>query len=257
MYNTSVTNAQQGATVVTGDINLRGTVPPQVYVPPILSRQSEPVPHLPPPLPPAIPAAVPQPVPVPIPAPIPVPVPVPAPVTSLTLDDYTSRRHISSGSSKLLVGGSDGSGTRSVVKLLQQLGVHMVIDDMGTYDVHGQEMLGGKGWPEVVRPILETTYGADYEYADLTGQQKEFLRTEVGEMNKAHERKKRGGTAKFVDYGIKAPVSMLLVPAFRDIWGDGGGEAAGPVALQATGREHTRLLANSLALLPLTLALLL
>mmetsp|Transcript_6606 Transcript_6606/g.15912 ORF Transcript_6606/g.15912 Transcript_6606/m.15912 type:complete len:168 (+) Transcript_6606:417-920(+) len=38
-------------------------------------------------------------------------------------------------------------------------------------------------------------------------------------MNAAHERKKRPSSVSKVDYGIKAPVSMLLVPAFREIWG--------------------------------------
>jgi len=44
-------------------------------------------------------------------------------------------------------------------------------------------------------------------------------------MNSAHEGKKdrwrrqNNGDAKFIDYGIKAPVSMLLVPMFREIWG--------------------------------------
>jgi hypothetical protein len=48
----------------------------------------------------------------------------------------------------VVVGGSDGSGTRSVVALLEKLGVFMVVDDRGTNDVHGAEM---GGWPPVVR----------------------------------------------------------------------------------------------------------
>ncbi|GMI37782.1 hypothetical protein TeGR_g238, partial [Tetraparma gracilis] len=124
-----------------------------------------------------------------------------------------------SSASRLLVGGSDGSGTRSVVKLLQQLGTHMVIDDMGTYDVHGQEMVGGKGWPDVVRPVLDEVHNADYEFGSLSDGTKAFVRAELGKMNAAHERKKRPSAAGGVDYGIKAPVSMLLVPGFREIWG--------------------------------------
>jgi len=39
-------------------------------------------------------------------------------------------------------------------------------------------------------------------------------------MNSAHERKVRhNGKVDDVTYGIKAPVSMLLVPVFRKIWG--------------------------------------
>ena len=46
----------------------------------------------------------------------------------------------------LAVGGSDGSGTRSVVALLEDLGVNMVVDDRGTNDVHADEMGGWPGW---------------------------------------------------------------------------------------------------------------
>ena len=59
----------------------------------------------------------------------------------------------------LVVGGSDGSGTRSVVALLEKLGVFMVVDDRGTNDVHAEEM---GGWPPVVRPVLEAMHGANF-----------------------------------------------------------------------------------------------
>ena len=51
----------------------------------------------------------------------------------------------------LLVGGSDGSGTRSFVDLLLSLGVAMSVDDAGTMDVHGWEMEGG--WPPIVKQV--------------------------------------------------------------------------------------------------------
>ncbi|GMI20922.1 hypothetical protein TrRE_jg3600 [Triparma retinervis] len=139
-------------------------------------------------------------------------------VTS-TPSSYSSPVHIPSPQ-RLLIGGSDGSGTRSVVKLCQDLGVEMVIDDYGTYDVHGQEMMGGKGWPEVVKPVIEETSTGDYDFRSLSQPTRDLLRNEIGRMNQAHERKVRNkGTASSVTYGIKAPVSMLLVPAFREIWG--------------------------------------
>ena len=84
--------------------------------------------------------------------------------------------HIKSGKVKLLVGGSDGSGTRSVVDLLQSLGVTMVIDDTGTNDVHGAEMVNGKGWPDVVRPVLKETHSANYNVARLSQETVDFLR---------------------------------------------------------------------------------
>jgi len=51
----------------------------------------------------------------------------------------------------VVVGGSDGSGTRSVVALLEKLGVFMVVDDRGTNDVHAAEM---GGWPPVVSGLM-------------------------------------------------------------------------------------------------------
>ena len=56
-----------------------------------------------------------------------------------------------------MVGGTDGSGTRSIVALLQSLGVRMVIDDTGTNDVHAAVM---GGWPPVVLPALKVCVSA-------------------------------------------------------------------------------------------------
>lgn len=63
----------------------------------------------------------------------------------------------------LIVGGTDGSGTRGVVALLQQLRVPMAIEDRGTMDVHGAPYMVEGGWPAVVRPVLEWARGAGYE----------------------------------------------------------------------------------------------
>ena len=51
----------------------------------------------------------------------------------------------------LVVGGTDGSGTRRVVQLLTRLGVTVVSEDPETFDLHA-DLLGG--WPEVVTPVL-------------------------------------------------------------------------------------------------------
>lgn len=66
----------------------------------------------------------------------------------------------------LIVGGTDGSGTRGVVALLQRLKVDMVVEDGGTLDVHGAPYMAKGGWPQVVRPVVEWTHGAGYESAD-------------------------------------------------------------------------------------------
>lgn len=54
--------------------------------------------------------------------------------------------------SVLVVGGTDGSGTRRVVQLLTSLGVLIVSEDPETYDIHA-DLFGG--WPSVVTPVLE------------------------------------------------------------------------------------------------------
>lgn len=52
----------------------------------------------------------------------------------------------------LVVGGTDGSGTRRVVQLLTDLGTTMVSEDPETYDIHA-DLVGG--WPPLVIPVLE------------------------------------------------------------------------------------------------------
>lgn len=63
----------------------------------------------------------------------------------------------------LIVGGTDGSGTRGVVALLQRLNVIMVVEDLGTLDVHGTPYMASGGWPHVVRPVVEWAGGANYD----------------------------------------------------------------------------------------------
>lgn len=63
----------------------------------------------------------------------------------------------------LIVGGTDGSGTRGVVALLQRLKVPMVVEDLGTMDVHGAPYMAKGGWPMVVRPVIEWSQGTSYE----------------------------------------------------------------------------------------------
>ena len=52
----------------------------------------------------------------------------------------------------LVIGGTDGSGTRRVVQLLTNLGVLIVSEDPETYDIHA-DLFGG--WPKVVEPVLQ------------------------------------------------------------------------------------------------------
>ena len=66
----------------------------------------------------------------------------------------------------LLVGGSDGSGTRGMVDILKnELYVDFIIEDPATLDVHGQIMYDKRGWPELVLQVLNVTNGhIDYEF---------------------------------------------------------------------------------------------
>jgi hypothetical protein len=52
----------------------------------------------------------------------------------------------------LLIGGSDGSGTRGVVSLLERLGVPVIVDDPVSRDIHAAEIDGG--WPSLITPLL-------------------------------------------------------------------------------------------------------
>lgn len=63
----------------------------------------------------------------------------------------------------LIVGGTDGSGTRAVVALLQRLKVPMVVEDGGTMDIHGAPYMAKMGWPAVVQPVIEWAHGAGYD----------------------------------------------------------------------------------------------
>ena len=53
----------------------------------------------------------------------------------------------------LVVGGTDGSGTRRAVQLLAELGVPMVVEDSTTMDIHADMLKDG--WPGIVSPFLK------------------------------------------------------------------------------------------------------
>lgn len=88
-------------------------------------------------------------------------IPQPPPDDAPTETEAPSQPHLrkatvvepAASKSVLVVGGTDGSGTRSFVDLLNDLGVPMAVDDAGTMDVHGWEMDGG--WPPLVKKVSE------------------------------------------------------------------------------------------------------
>ena len=134
----------------------------------------------------------------------------------------------------LIVGGSDGSGTRAVVELLGRLGVPMVLDDVGTGDVHATSVVDGDGWPALVRLVLQATQSANYEWeTDLTYTQQVILQSAVqegiqqpyearGQTLRRQGEKQGMALAKGVAYGFKAPVSMLLLPVLEHVFSSRG-----------------------------------
>ncbi len=129
----------------------------------------------------------------------------------------------------LIVGGTDGSGTRRVVQILTELGVKMVSEDPETFDIHA-DLVGG--WPTIVKPVVKQMRSLDYdpaliasshprEYKKSTDEFRRLLNQVDRDSHKpTSHRLAIGGVlpkpsnveAKFIKYGFKAPVSMTLLP---------------------------------------------
>ncbi len=132
----------------------------------------------------------------------------------------------------LVVGGTDGSGTRRVVELLTLLGVTMVSEDPATYDIHA-DIVGG--WPPVVSPVLEHTRSVTYEVENIPDplrQSTKSMMQKIISLAQANSAKPQshvlavGGRldtppglprATGVSLGIKAPVAMTLVPYWQSL----------------------------------------
>lgn len=140
----------------------------------------------------------------------------------------------------LVVGGTDGSGTRSVVCLLDALGVPMIIDNHRTLDVEGKELgvldiqdpaePSGRrtirGWPAVVRQVMERTKSADYDPSELPRELHENLKRRLMKFWSSTSKRGRRSrilagkrASKAVSWGLKAPVTMLLLPMLYEYMG--------------------------------------
>jgi hypothetical protein len=172
------------------------------------------------------------------------------------LDDYYSRPHIKVSLNNttsnhaqeiqedphvfqhlsiLIIGGSDGSGTRAFVDQLGKLGVPMLADDGGTFDVHASVMMNGQGWPPLVQAILRETnqqaanYSTVSSSSSLTESTRQLALTELEKLKqrleaRALQLRKRGSLrnismSQHVAYGFKAPVTFLLVPFLVQVFG--------------------------------------
>jgi hypothetical protein len=164
-----------------------------------------------------------------------------------SLDGYYSRHSNSAAITAqkpvpfLIVGGSDGSGTRAFVQTLMDLGVTMVADAWNTMDIHGEEMVltgvnGDNkqqqiGWPPLVQLVLNATHSANYDISDLPSPVREkavnALQTlKASLLVKGKEARLQYPNPKAlvnpatgVQYGWKAPISMVLLPLLQHVMG--------------------------------------
>jgi hypothetical protein len=136
----------------------------------------------------------------------------------------------------LIIGGSDGSGTRAFADIVKQLGVMVVADDKETFDLHAASLFKGQGWPVLVNQILAVTHSGNYQWSDLPAALQRILTPEVDHLVQTIARrcsqqtlKGRGGgggdmgttarSSSSISYAIKAPVSMLTLPVLGKFMG--------------------------------------
>lgn len=139
------------------------------------------------------------------------------------IDNYYSRPHIRDPV-PLIVGGSDGSGTRAFAQILEHLGVPILVEDRGTMDVHAKEMYNGAGWPALVSRVFNVTRSASFDLKDIPDPLLQSARDEVGKfvtsLKFAGSALVTAGLGKTwatsVSWAFKAPVSILLLPLFRE-----------------------------------------
>jgi hypothetical protein len=67
----------------------------------------------------------------------------------------------------LIIGGSDGSGTRAFVETIRELGAVVVSDDSESFDFHAAGLFHHQGWPGLINAVMNVTHTADYEWEDL------------------------------------------------------------------------------------------
>ncbi|CAB9510969.1 expressed unknown protein [Seminavis robusta] len=156
-----------------------------------------------------------------------------------SLDDYGSRRHLPwknftpmEDGPYLIVGGSDGSGTRAVVDTLIDLGAAIRVEDPRTKDVHGTEMFHKAGWPPLVYLALQQTRSANYELSDMTESSRDEALSNLKRLKKSidlrapfifksrvRDADDENPFATAFKVGWKAPVSMFVMPMLQNVFG--------------------------------------
>ena len=134
----------------------------------------------------------------------------------------------------LIIGGSDGSGTRAFARYMLKLGVPMRIDDKESLDVHGAVMFEGQGWPPLAKSILNVTHSANYELSNLPFDTRTTVVQELQRLKYALDAwqlklekrfilrqhlNKTTPRASNAAVGFKAPVTMLLLPLIKEVFG--------------------------------------
>lgn len=152
--------------------------------------------------------------------------PAPASSSFNTVFQTRNLQQTDSPKSVLIVGGTDGSGTRRVVQVLSDLGVTMVSEDPQTYDIHADLV---KGWPTIVKPVLAEVKSLNYQSSQLQGGTRSTVSRQLRQLLTLAEKDShkpqseilaKGGalhirthaTASRISYGFKAPVAMTLTP---------------------------------------------
>ena len=132
----------------------------------------------------------------------------------------------SQSQSVLVVGGTDGSGTRRVVQILTQLGVTMVSEDPETYDIHADAV---GGWPPIVSPVIAQAKSLAYDPVTLPEALQTRMKTSLQKLldiaeSDSHKPtsyvlakggalpRPKGISVSRIKYGFKAPVAMTLAP---------------------------------------------
>lgn len=132
-------------------------------------------------------------------------------------------QHFTPKEPTLVIGGSDGSGTRAIAATIQQLGVHMKMDDRETLDVWAPPRSGG--WARLVNMVLNTTHCINYELDDLPNETRQVLNMLLnrfwGEIKRfGRSAENRQPVVKMgVFAGFKAPATMVLLPLLKEVIG--------------------------------------
>lgn len=124
----------------------------------------------------------------------------------------------------LIIGGSDGSGTRAIAATMQQLGVAMKLDSKETLDTLAPPRSGG--WARLVNLVLNHTHSVNYEVHDLPHEiEREvyfLIKRFWGNVKLFRQRGVRTSTTipTGVYAGVKAPATMVLLPFLVHVIGN-------------------------------------